>query len=692
MANPQKHLYDHIPSCPGVYFMKNKDDATIYIGKSNNLRARVKSYFMPNASLNFAKRKMVKIVEKIDYIETKSDIEALMLETNLIKQNQPKYNVLMKDGKNLSYIKITDEVIPCLIRTRIKAPLSRGVAWNAGGFVGRGEYFWPYSQYFDTYRYVRFIRKLFKLWNHQKMEKFWPPCIDTYIGLCPGHCTGSPEKIILYRERLAQARDFLLWKQDAVIADLQKKMQEAAQKRAFEEALEYKNTIEQIESTGNKQIVRDAIDGDALITVMLEKYNHVFLSVVEVKNGMIIGVHEYRLANPLEETATILVGQALVQYLSGEETKVLYTDLDLREMPDLEEFLVAQKIKLKQPTRGEKVRILEFAHTNLLNFAYHETMEGLKNATLSKGTMVSLLELLEVQYTGVGIERNINDKSPLRTMHFDCALLKNKKEIVFECFDISHSHGEHTVASKSVLVNGKPDPNRYRKYRIKTLKTGIIDDFASMEEILTRRTLAAIRGEDPWPDLIIIDGGKGQLSHAVEAIRTQIKNEKWIMNNEGSWNNSLSFGEGRGEVWASNKNSNKAPLTRGMVEDRGVVKIWEETSPPIISLAKRIEEVFLPGMSEPILLEKWSPELMILQKIRDEAHRFAINYNRSSREKSYTKTLLDEIPGIGPVARRKILTQVSRVEELASWSFEKSQKSFGKKVAEALQNHGLIGE
>lgn len=157
---------------------------------------------------------------------------------------------------------------------------------------------------------------------------------------------------------------------------------------------------------------------------------------------------------------------------------------------------------------------------------------------------------------------------------------EKKKEIVFECFDISHSHGEHTVASKSVLVNGKPDPKRYKKYRIKTLKTGVIDDFASMEEILTRRTLAALRGENPWPDLIIIDGGKGQLSHAVEAIK---------------------------------KHTNDIPR--------------------IISLAKREEEVFLPGQSAPVLLEKGSSDLMLLQKIRDEAHRFAINYNRTSREK-----------------------------------------------------------
>lgn len=548
---------------------------------------------------------MVKIIEKIDYIETKSGIEALMLETNLIKQNQPKYNVLMKDGKNLSYIKITDDKIPCLIRTRIKTK--------------HGEYFGPYSQYFDTYSYVRFVRKLFKLGNHERIEKFWPPCMDTYIGLCPGHCTGDKEKIRIYKNRLDEARDFLLGNQESAIVDLQTKMKQAAEKKAFEEAQEYKNLITQIQSTGSQQIVRDVITGDATIIVTLEKYNHLFMSCVTIKNSMIVGVHEFKITNPLEESPEILTSQAVMQYLTENKVKKLYTDVGIDTMPELKNFINSEKIDLRQPSRGEKVRVLEFAHTNLLNFAYQEEMSGLKNATLSKKTMIDLMKKL----------------------WFETKELEQKKEIVFECFDISHSHGEHTVASKSVLVNGKPDPKRYKKYRIKTLATGRIDDFASMDEILTRRTLWAIRGEDMWPDMIIIDGGKGQLSHAVEAIK----------------------------------------------------KVTHQSNiPPVISLAKRIEEVFLPQNSDPILLEKGSWELMILQKIRDEAHRFAINYNRSSREKSYTKTLLDEIPGIWPVARKKIFTAVSRIEELSSWSYEQAKNTFGKKTAETLQNHGIIGE
>jgi excinuclease ABC subunit C len=274
--------------------------------------------------------------------------------------------------------------------------------------------------------------------------------------------------------------------QEDVLSDLGKKMKIAAEQRKYEEALELKNTIQQIESAGSKQIVRDAIIGDATVVVSLEKYNHIFISFIEVKNSMIVGVHEYKLANPLEEATEELINQAVLQYLSTETIKTLYTDIEMRSMGELQEYLLSQKIKLKQPSRGEKVRILEFAHTNLLNFAYQEEMSGLKNATLSKKTMVDLMEKIG----------------------FETKELAKKKEIIFECFDISHSHGEHTVASKSVLVNGKPEPKRYKKYRIKTLSTGTIDDFASMEEILTRRALGALRGEDNWPDLIIIDGGK----------------------------------------------------------------------------------------------------------------------------------------------------------------------------------------
>lgn len=291
--------------------------------------------------------------------------------------------------------------------------------------------------------------------------------MDTYIGLCPGHCTGDKEKIKTYRERLDKARDFLLGNQESVIQDLQIKMKQAAEKKAFEEAQEYKNLITQIQSTGSQQIVRDVITGDATIIVTLEKYNHLFMSCVTIKNSMIVGVHEFKITNPLEESPEVLTSQAVMQYLTENKVKKLYTDVDVDKMPELKNFINSEKIDLRQPSRGEKVRVLEFAHTNLLNFAYQEEMSGLKNATLSKKTMLDLMKKLG----------------------FETKEIEKKKEVIFECFDISHSHGEHTVASKSVLVNGKPDPKRYKKYRIKTLTTGRIDDFASMDEILTRRTL-----------------------------------------------------------------------------------------------------------------------------------------------------------------------------------------------------------
>lgn len=218
--------------------------------------------------------------------------------------------------------------------------------------------------------------------------------MDTYIGLCPGHCTGDATKIRLYRERLSQARDFLLGKQEKVMEELRGKMKEAAQERNYEEAAEYKNIITQIESAGNTQIVRDAIQGDATIIVTLLKYNHVFLCIVEVKNSMIVGVHEYKLTNPLEETPETLVSQAMIQYLSENDVRILYTDVNIAEMSDVTEYAHSQKIKILQPSRGEKVRILEFAHTNLLNFAYQKEMSGLKNVTLSKKTMLELLEKL----------------------------------------------------------------------------------------------------------------------------------------------------------------------------------------------------------------------------------------------------------------------------------------------------------
>ncbi len=585
--------------------MKNESGKIIYIGKSSNLKTRVRSYFLAWAKLNFAKKKMIQWVKEIDFIETKNDIEALLLETNLIKEQQPKYNVLMKDGKNLSYIKITDGSLPCLVRTRI-----RNQKW---------EYFWPYSQYFDVYKYLRFLRKIFQLGNHEKIEKFGPPCMDTYLWICPGHCTWDAEKIETYKKNIESVRLFLSGKKQHVLDDLTQKMFHASQKRNFEEAARYKECISQIQAAGHEQIVRDSIQGEAIILVSLEKYEHIFLGCVEIKNSLVTWVWEFQLENPLDEPRKSILEQSIIQYLEIHSPKNIYTDIDISCLPDVQKYISERHISVNIPQKGEKMRILEFAHTNLLNFAYKKEMSGIHHATLSKKTMLSLLQ--KFWY-----------KAPEG----------KKTHIIFECFDISHSHGEHTVGSKSVIVNGKPETKYYKKYRIKTLPSQAIDDFASIEEVLKRRAQGALRWEDPWPHLIVIDWWKWQLSHAINAI-SQI-------------------------VW-----NKKIPV-------------------PLISLAKKKEEVFIPNSSEPIRLEYGSSELMLLQKIRDEAHRFAINYNRSSREKSYTKTLLDELPWIGPAARKKIFSRISKIEEMQDWNYEKGCREFGGKIATILSDHGLIGE
>lgn len=175
--------------------------------------------------------------------------------------------------------------------------------------------------------------------------------MDTYIGLCPGHCTGDKKKIELYRERLSEARDFLLGKQEAIMQDLQNKMKTAAQERRYEDAAEYKNLISQIESAGSRQIVRDAISGNATVVVTLEKYNHLFISFIEVKNSMIVGVHEYKLANPLEETHEELTSQAILQHLAEEPSKILYTDIDYTSMKDLQKYVNSENIQVKEPSR-----------------------------------------------------------------------------------------------------------------------------------------------------------------------------------------------------------------------------------------------------------------------------------------------------------------------------------------------------
>ena len=633
-------IIEHIPKTPGIYLMKNKSGKIIYIWKSVNLKSRVNSYFNGKSKLNFAKQNMIKQVSFIDFIETKNELEALVLETNYIKNNKPKYNILMKDDKNLTYIKITDSEIPEVYKTRI-----RNNNWT---------YFWPYTSTLNVSEILKTIRKIFKIrsckmefwtWENGKIiitKKFSKtiPCLDYYIWLCPGPCLLDAHKIDIYQKNIESLKDFLKWNIWKIITSLEKEMREKATNLEFEEASKIKEQIKYITELKEKQIARDIISWNNDILVYLTKYSKNYIWLTQIRNGEIIWMNNFLIENKLEEEKNEIISDFLKQHYVGNNCivpkiewirKTEQCNRSLRLITNekisdklLVTYLKNQHISIENPSIWPKLDIINFTKNNLLNFAYKQELGQISKKTLTKNTQISILEKLGYEF----------DK---------------KRDIIFECYDISHISGNFTVASRSVIVNGKSDTSKYKKYKLKTIAEWEVNDFKSIAEILERRTLEAIKLNN-WPDLIIIDWWKWQLSSAVWAISVTL--EKIDPSTSSGWQ--------RGQ------------------------KI------NICSIAKREEEIFVPGNSKPIIFGIWTPELMLLQKIRDEAHRFAISFNRTSRNKAMKKNILEELPWFGSKTRQKLLKLAGSVDNIATISENEIEKILNKNQIETLKDYWII--
>lgn len=610
----------NLPNCAGVYLMKNDKWKIIYIWKSVKLKSRVSSYFNWKAKLNFAKQNMVAQIKDIEFIETKNEVEALVLETNLIKTNRPKYNVLMKDDKNLTYIKVTNEIIPEVIKTRIKN-------WN-------WEYFWPYSSTINVASLLYNIKKIFfirschiKFWESDKwleiLNKSWiqnVPCLDYYINVCSWPCLLKSDSKQQYLDNIEKLKDFLRWNTTKILEDLEAQMKEKVKSLEFEEATKIRDAIKNIKELKEKQIVRDVINWDNDVIVLLEKYWKIFVSLTQIRQSMISWIINTRIDNELwEDVSTIFLDYLQNRYIANEEVTSNITIITQENIKDkaILTYFKENGIKIENPSIGNKVDIINFTKNNLLNFAYKEELWQIQKRTFTKKTQENILNIL--WYKSLW-----------------------KKDIIFECYDISHLSGTNTVASRSVIINWKSDSSKYKKYKLKTISEWEIDDFKSLNEILSRRTEEVLKF-DNWPDLLIIDWWKGQLSSAIE----------WIRN-----------------ILAEN-NSNLI-------------------MPNICSLAKREEEIFLPWNSEPILLSKETPELMLIQKIRDEAHRFAISFNRTKREKALKKNILEELPGFWTKTRQKLLKFAWSIDNIKNLSQQELSSLLKKNQIETLKNHGII--
>ena len=600
-------ILKNLPNSPGIYQFFNESGEIIYIGKSVNLKSRVNSYFSGKSKLNFAKKLMVEQIVDIKTIMTNTETESLILEHTLVGQKKPKFNVLLKDDKNYFYIKITAEKFPKILKTRIK--------WKTGTYYG------PYINWPYVFNILRLAKKI-----------FWYGCygihffrtgkqynLDKYIFKNHIHewkSVTEEEVEQLYKEKIEEIKKFLKWDISEVISWLESNMKSLASELKFEQAAKIKYDIDSLRSLQEHQIVRDFVSGDFDVVHIIQKYEKNYVGCIEIRDSKIMWFFNHEIQSPLEEDKEEILATFVEQRFAQNYEKrkpIFVIPFPLKNL--------SPEIKTEIPKIWGKLDILKLCYKNTYEYAHKKHLASLSTKWFTKKTMLELLDILGY--------KNIN------------------KNIVFECNDISHLSGTHTVASRSIIENGKKNPQKYRKFNIKTLEEGKIDDFWSMKEIMERR-LKEIMKIKNIPDLIVIDGGKWQLSSVMNII----------------------------EVF-------KKELSQQ--EDINYIETLQ-----IVSLAKQEEELFLPWKKNSIILQKDSDHLRLIQAIRDEAHRFAITFNRDKRISSMKKSILDSIPGIWPVTKKKILKNYGSLEWLKEQKKEDIERLLGQKITETLEDHGMI--
>ncbi len=579
MNNILEEKLKNLPSVPGIYQFKDKTGKVIYVGKAKNLRSRVRSYFQKN--LNSPKTEiMISKAADLELIITDSEFEALVLENNFIKDLKPRYNILLKDDKTFPYIRITKEPYPQIFPTR--QVIRDG-----------SKYFGPFTDVKSMKNSLSMINRIFKIRSckfyidEQTIEKKKiKVCLDYHIKKCDGPCEGLISQIN-YNEMVSQVEKLLKGKTAELIKELNDQMSKASENFNFENAAILRDKIKQLEvySSRQKIVTNDFEDKDILS--LASEGKDVACTILNIRSGRLVGKKQLKLINENLENEPQIYTSAIKFYYNEyvEIPHEIVVDTDPAEMDFLAEWLSSKagfKVKFVVPQRKSDIKSLLFMCK--------------QNA---------ILQLKEIQLQRMKREGNV--PFVLAALKRDLRL-KNVPKII-ECFDISNLQGTDTVASMVVFLDGKPKKSLYRKFIIKEVNGP--DDFASMQEVIERRYSRMIEEKENPPDLIMVDGGKGQLSSAVEIL-------------------------------------NKIGLTN-----------YE-----IIGLAKRLEEIFLPGNSEAVIIPKTSSALKLLQQVRDEAHRFAITFHRQRRSKRTITTELFEIKGIGKKTAEKLLREFKSIEDI----------------------------
>ena len=565
------------PDRPGVYVMKNPEGTPIYVGKARSLRNRIRSYFAGEKDIKT--RFLLAHMTDIEVIITNTEYEALILENNLIKQWTPQYNINLKDGKTYPVIRLTAEEFPRVYRTRRMV------------FDG-SEYFGPFPKPHQIDLYLRLIERHFPLCKYRGSQKKRAyPCLNYHMGRCAGACCGKITREE-YLKIVDGVRKLLSGRSAELVRDLKEKMKAAAETQEFERAAKLRDQISAIEEVSVEQRVMEFTEEDRDYIALAPCGESQVVVVLQVREGKLLGKEVFEVAEyaPDEEALSHFVARYYAERKAIPDAVYVGRELDGENLSLFLRELAGRQIAVKMPQRGKHTQLMSMAESN----AREEAAKAARGAE-----MAMALEGLKEDLGLTNVPRRI------------------------EGFDIAHLEGTDTVASMVRFTDGRPDRKLYRAFTIRSLN-GKVDDFESIREAVARRYTRVVNEELDRPDLILIDGGKGQLGAA-----------------------------------------------------RGVLTALGLEAVPVIGLAKKQEEIFMPGRDDPLVLDEASPSLRILEQVRNESHRFATTLNKKKRAKRVALTLLEDVPGIGQARSKRLMMVFGSMEAILGATVEDIQKKAG---------------
>jgi len=601
-----KEKVDHLPLSPGVYMFKDSKDRLLYVGKAKRLRDRVRSYFQDSGDHDGRIRVMIKKIDDLEVIVTDSESEALILENNLIKKHHPRYNILYRDDKSYPYVCVTNEERPRVFPTR--------TVINDGS-----TYYGPYDSVTQLKRMLDSIRKAFDLCtcavsrknvNRERGAPRWHSCFDDYLESCSGDWDLEE-----YCDTIDKVERMLNGRTDALIRDLKEEMSIASDALEYEQAGRIRDRIEAVKRYSEKMkiVAGKKVDRDLFAIHVDNEISEACGVLFKVREGKLISKFHRFLKNIKHLEKGDMLQSFVEDYYTGQFAGAIpdevYVSDDLVNAEPLAQYLWEErgkKVRIHRPQRGEKAKMIRMAISNAKLLLGERKLEK---------------------------EKAARERIPhsVRELKDQLSLQRLPRRI--ECFDNSNLQGTDPVASMVCFVDARPKKSEYKRFHIKTVKGP--DDFASMKEVLSRRYKRVMDEKQQIPDLIVVDGGKGQLSSAVAAL-----------------------------------------------QDIGFYGECE-----IIGLAKRLEEVFVPGKSDAIMIPKKSSALKLLQKVRDEAHRFAITFHRKKRSKRTIKTELTQIEGIGKKTAQKLLNKYGSVKAVREQPIKELQQEAGKVTGQRIYEY-----